>query len=135
MRYRAAVLQPATFWLCKVSREIPLDVENHYAFDSIFFYQAYQKYSWLELSKPVAGHRLHGDNKSLQISPDRINDLVKFEVIRFGTFSYRVIYLKTLSKLVELLRKIPFLGKVFCRMLYIIVNSLSFFSCYRLPGI
>lgn len=135
MQYRTAVLQPATFWLSKVTREIPLDTENHYAFDSIFFYQAYQKYSWLELSRPVAGHRLHGDNKSLQISSDRINDLVKFEEIRFGTFSYRVIYLKSIASLVGIFSKIPIFGKIFCRTLYIIVNSLSFISCYRLPGI
>ena len=135
MRYRVAVLQPSTFWLSKVTREIPFDAENHYAFDSIFFYHAYQKYSWLELSQPVAGHRLHGNNKSLQITSDRINDLVKLEVIRFGNFSYRVIYLRALSRIVGLFCKIPILGDIFCGTLYIIVNSLSFVFCYRLPSI
>ncbi|MEA9598546.1 glycosyltransferase [Polynucleobacter sp. AP-Sanab-80-C2] len=135
MRYRTAVLQPATFWLNKVSKSIPLDTESHYAFDSIFFYQAYLKYSWLELSEPVAGHRLHGGNKSLQISADRINDLVRFEVIKSGPFSYRVAYLKIISNTVWVLSKVPLLGNSLCKGIYLLVNSISFISVYRIPGI
>ena len=135
MKYRTAVLQPATFWKREVYLAIPLNTESHYVFDAIFFYQAYQQFSWLDLCKPVAGHRLHGLNKSLQICEERINELSEFERMKFGSLSPRVYYLKFLAILIRITNKIPFIGKRVCKLIYYFVNSLSFLSFYRFPSI
>jgi glycosyltransferase involved in cell wall biosynthesis len=135
MKYRAAVLQPATFWRRKVYEKIPLDQKSHYVFDTIFFYHAYLQFSWLECMKPVAGHRLHGKNKSLQINSARVKELVDYERMKFGVWAMRASYLRVIQLLVTLLGGIPFIGKTLNRCLYTLVNSLSFLTCYRLPGI
>ena len=136
IKYRSgAVLQPATFWRRIVSSTISLDIESHYVFDSKFFYQSYQTFSWLDLSKPVAGHRLHGLNKSLQIKPQRINELAEFEKFKFGKFSFRVYYLGSIAILIQFTDKIPILGKYLSKLTYYLVNSISFLSFYRIPSI
>jgi glycosyltransferase involved in cell wall biosynthesis len=136
IKYRSgAVLQPATFWRRIVSSTISLDTESHYVFDSKFFYQGYQIFSWLDLSKPVAGHRLHGLNKSLQIRPERIKELAEFEILKFGKFSFRVYYLESIAILIQFTDKIPVLGKYLSKLTYYLVNSISFLSFYRIPSI
>jgi len=59
MPCRTAVLQPATFWKKEVYDAIEWPREFNFVFDVVFFYAAYQKFSWLELTKPVTGYRLH----------------------------------------------------------------------------
>lgn len=135
MRYRTAVLQPATFWRKNVYDESEWPDRYHFIFDVVFFYTAYQKYSWLELNKPVAGYRLHGDNKSMSVKFARIKELADFEGIKFGADSWRVLYLKTISSLVRFFEKRGEVGRIASRMIYLLVNSLAFISCYRLPGI
>jgi glycosyltransferase involved in cell wall biosynthesis len=135
MKYRTAVLQPATFWRKKVYKNIPIDTDRHYVFDAVFFYQAYMNYSWLDLTKPVAGHRLHGLNKSLQISATRINEISDFERLKFGAFSYRVYFIKIVSWLIKIANKIPFVGKIISKLIYYLVNSLSFITFYKMPSI
>lgn len=135
MKYRTAVLQPATFWRRIVYNTIPMNADSHYVFDSLFFYQVYTKFSWLDLSKPVAGHRLHGDNKSLKIIPERIKEIAEFEAVKFGTRSFRALYLQFISMIVLVFIKIPIVGERLNKMVYIIVNSISFLSCYRIPSI
>ena len=135
MKYRSAVLQPATFWKRIVQQKIPMLANSHYVFDALFFYQAYCNFSWIELSKPIAGHRLHKKNKSLQINFDRINELAKFEAVKFGTNSFRSIYLHIVSYVVFVFGKIPALGWLLNRVVYIFINSISFLSYYRLPSI
>ena len=136
IKYRSGgVLQPATFWRRIVSSTIALDIESHYIFDSKFFYQGYQKFSWLDLPKPVAGHRLHGLNKSLQISSQRIKELAEFEKLKFGKFSSRVYYLQSIAMLIQFTNKIPVLGKYLSKLTYYLVNSISFLSFYRIPSI
>lgn len=135
MKYRAAVLQPATFWRRIVHDSVPMLADSHYAFDSIFFYQVYRRFSWLELPKPVAGHRLHGENKSLRINSARIMELARFEQIKFGPRSFRAMYLYLISWIVFVFDKIPLFGGVLKRVVYLCVNTLSFLACYRVPGI
>ena len=135
MKYRSAVLQPATFWKRIVQQKVPMLANSHYVFDAMFFYQAYCNFSWVELSKPLAGHRLHEENKSLQINFDRINELAKFEAVKFGTYSFRSIYLNIVSYVVFVFDKIPLVGWLLNRVVYVIINSISFLTYYRLPSI
>ena len=135
MKYRTAVLQPATFWKKEVYISIPLNVHSHYTFDAMFFYEAYSKFSWLDLPQSVAGHRLHGVNKSSQICPERINELAELERLKFSSLSYRVIYLRGISGLVAIFTKIPFIGKKINKTIYYLVNSISFITFYRIPSI
>ena len=135
MKYRTAVLQPATFWRRIVYETVPMLTDSHYVFDSVFFYQAYNKFSWLELSKPVAGHRLHGTNKSLRIIPERIKELAKFEEIKFGTWAFRAMYLHLICFIVFMFSKIPIVGGLLNRIVYLCVNTISFLTYYRVPSI
>ena len=135
MKYRTAVVQPATFWRRHVQEKIRIRTDFHYVFDAAFFYEAYCSFSWVELLKPIAGYRLHDDNKSLQIIPKRIDELARFEQLKFGTMSYRVLYLKFVRFLVGNIKDIPIVGIYLCRFVYKIVNSLAFITYYRLPSI
>lgn len=135
MRLRTAVLQPATFWRRKVWQSIPFQTNSHYVFDSVFFYKAHLNFSWLEFSKPIAGHRLHGRNKSLNICFDRVKELVEFERLKFGRSHPRVVYLCLISSVIFLLDRLPLVGPYFKRFIYLIVNSASFITAYRLPSI
>lgn len=135
MKYRTAVLQPATFWKSEVYELIEWPSNFHYVFDVVFFYAAYQKFSWLELAKPVAGYRLHGDNKSMTVRAGRIMELAMFEQIKFGQHSFRVYYLKLISVLIKGLEKTGYIGTKLSKIIYMIVNALAFISCYRLPSI
>lgn len=135
MKYRSAVLQPATFWKKIVYQRIPILPNSHYVFDALFFYQAYCNFSWIDLSKPLAGHRLHEKNKSLQINFDRIRELAKFEGVKFGTISFRSVYLHIVSYIVFVFEKIPVVGWLLNRMVYLIINSIAFITYYRLPSI
>ena len=135
MKYRSAVLQPATFWKRIVQQNIPMLANSHYVFDALFFYQAYCNFSWVEISKPLAGHRLHEKNKSLQINFERVNELAKFEAVKFGTISFRSLYLHIVSYIIFVFGKIPVVGSLLNRVVYIIINSIAFLTYYRLPSI
>lgn len=135
MKYRSAVLQPVTFWKRIVQQKNPMLFNSHYTFDALFFYQAYCNFSWIEISKPIGGHRLHDKNKSLQISFERINELAKFEGVKFGIYSFRPIYLHIVSYFVFIFNKIPIVGPFLNKFIYFIINSLSFLTFYRLPSI
>lgn len=135
MRYRTAILQPATFWTRAVHNTIKIRSDFHYSFDSVFFYEAYSSFTWLELVKPVAGYRLHGLNKSVQIIPERIFELARFEQFKFGSLSVRPNYLRLIGIIAVILNHLPIGGKFLCRLLYKTVNTISFLTVYRLPGI
>ncbi len=135
MKYRTAVLQPATFWRRIVQEKVPMITDSHYVFDSLFFYQVYTRFSWLELSKPIVGHRLHGANKSLEINYMRIRELAKFEEVKFGSYSSRAMYLHLISLVVKIFSKIPVIGVFLNKVVYMVVNSLSFLTFYRVPSI
>jgi glycosyltransferase involved in cell wall biosynthesis len=135
MKYRTAVLQPATFWRRQVQEVYHIRTDFHYSFDSVFFYEAYRSFVWLELSKPIAGYRLQSNNKSLRIIPERIYELARFEQLKFGSMSLRALYLYQVGFLVKMFGRIPVIGTSFCRCIRVIINSLSFITCYRLPGI
>src|SRR5258708_7141350 len=71
MKYRSGALQPATFWTKRVTDRYPLRRDFDYSFDTVFFYESFQEFSWIELPKPVAAYRWHGGNKSAVISAKR----------------------------------------------------------------
>ena len=135
MRYRTAVIQPATFWRRKVYDPDKWPSEFNYVFDVVFFYQAYQKYKWLELPKTIAGYRLHGKNKSIWVKSERVRELAAFEAIKFGDSSFRSTYLKGLAEFVKVFESWGKVGIYFSRVLYLIVNGLAFITIYRLPSI
>ena len=135
MKYRTAVLQPATFWKRTVQEALQIRRDFHYSFDSVFFYEAYGRFLWIELSKPIAGYRLHGINKSVQIIPARIFEIAKFEQLKFGALSLRPHYIRLIGSIVVILVKLPIVGKFLCRLIYKTVNAISFLTVYRLPGI
>jgi glycosyltransferase involved in cell wall biosynthesis len=129
MKWRTAVLQPATFWRASISREHPFCARFHFVFDVEFFWYAYQRYRWHEVSLTAAGYRLHGSNKSTSVREDRIRELVDMERIKFGERSLRARYLERVAGAVA------YTGQIGRRVIYNFVNSVSFLSCYRLPSI
>ncbi len=135
MKFRHQIVQPATFWSREVATTIPFHEKFHYVFDSVFFYQAYQKFSFLELSKPVAAYRLHGSNKSLTVRSARIFELAEFERLKFGRSSLRGVYLDIVGQIAAICERHPLVGRPLIRLVYVIVNSTSFLSFYRFPGI
>lgn len=135
IKYRPQIVQPATFWTSEVAKCTPFHDKFHYVFDTVFFYQAYQKFSFLELSKPVAAYRLHGSNKSVTVRSARIYELAEFERLKFGSASLRALYLNIIAWFAFLCERLPLLGRPFIKIVYVFVNSISFLSFYRLPGI
>ena len=135
MHYRTAVLQPATFWRARVYDPVNWPKHFNFVFDVVFFYSLYKKYSWLELHKPVAGYRLHGENKSMWVKSARIRELADFEVVKFGKNSLRAFYLRGIAWIVSLFERLGKLGLYCSKGLYLLVNGLAYITCYRLPSI
>lgn len=135
MKYRVACIQPSTFWKRNVSDSISFRTDFHFSFDSVFFYEAYTRFSWLEIPNITAGYRLHGENKSMSVKSKRIIELAAFEKIKFGQKSVRGLYLTFIGKLIGLFEKLGLIGTILSKIVYFVVNSLSFLTCYRLPGI
>jgi glycosyltransferase involved in cell wall biosynthesis len=135
MRYRTAIIQPATFWRTKVYDPDKWPSNFNFVFDVVFFYQVYLQYKWLELAKPVAGYRLHGKNKSMLVKSARIKELAAFEAVKFGSPSFRQNYLQGVAEIVKVFETWGKTGSYFSKALYIIVNGLAYLTIYRLPGI
>ena len=135
MHYRTAVLQPATFWRARVYDPVNWPKHFNFVFDVVFFYSVYKKYSWLELHKPVAGYRLHGENKSMWVKSARIRELADFEVVKFGKNSLRAFYLRGIAWIVSLFERLGKLGLYCSKVVYLLVNGLAYLTCYRLPSI
>lgn len=135
MKYRTAVIQPSTFWKRHVYISTPFRIGFEFSFDSVFFYECYKKYNWLELELPVAGYRWHSANKSGSITSKRVYELVNFEKIKFGDYSFRVFYLRFIGFLFFLIEKIIFIPNRLKNLIRIIVNGVSYLSFYRLPSI
>lgn len=135
MKYRSAELQPATFWRREVYQELPFRKEFHYIFDALFFYEGYQRFSWLSINEAVAGYRLHEENKSVTVRSARVLELAKFEQYKFGARSLRAGYLFVIYGLVSVGGRLPWVGRLVTRAIYLTVNTISFISAYRVPGI
>jgi glycosyltransferase involved in cell wall biosynthesis len=135
MKYRTAVLQPATFWKREVYNGTTWPAKFNFVFDVVFFYRAFQQYSWLEMTKPIAGYRLHGENKSMFVKSSRIIELAAFEELKFGQKSFRAKYLKGIAKLAAVFEGRGKIGQILNYWLYTVVNGVAFISCYRLPSI
>lgn len=133
--YRTAIIQPATFWRKRVYSEADWPSHYHFVFDVVFFYSAYLKYQWTESPVPVAGYRLHGDNKSMAVKSKRIKELSEFEKIKFGEKSFRALYLSYVAMLIAKLETMGDMGSKLSHCIYLINNSLAFLSFYRIPGI
>jgi len=135
IKYRGQIVQPSAFWRRRVYDTCPFHTKWHYCFDSAFFYEAYQSFDFLERPEIVAAYRLHGLNKSVGISPVRIYELAEFEQDKFGPTSIRAKYLRSIARLADRLTSNSCLSSVSKRMLYVMVNSMSFLSFHRLPNI
>lgn len=134
-KYRTAVLQPATFWKRNVFFKGVWRTDLQYTFDVVFFYFAFLKNNCMYIDIPVAGYRIHSDNKSVGLKPDRIIELAMFEGMKFGNSSFRKKYLLAIAKLVLHSDRLFFENKILRLLIYRVVNSISFISYYRLPGI
>ena len=135
MRYRTAVLQPATLWRASVTKRFPFDPALHFVFDGLFFYRVARECAWMELEKPIAGVRTHPDNKSTSVRAVRVREIAHMEAIKFGRGSFRSLYLSVLAGIIAVAERIPVIGKGLCRLVYLFTNSLAYLSFYRLPGI
>jgi len=136
MRWRTAVLQPATFWRRSVMQRVQWRTSSVYVFDAWFFYDAWRAgYPFKEIPAVLAAYRLHGRNKSLGISPDRIAELAKLEDHKFGTGSFRGRYLRAVHTVMTGIEKLPLGQRWLKRAVYVAINSASFASAYRLPSI
>ena len=100
-----------------------------------FFYECYLKYNWIELSTPVSGYRWHNANKSATISSKRVSELMNFEKLKFGTYSFRVLYLKLITILFYFIEKTFFIPNKFKNIIRLLVNGISYLTFYRLPSI
>jgi glycosyltransferase involved in cell wall biosynthesis len=135
MKNRTAVIQPATFWKKKVYEKIKFKEKFEYSFDSVFFYQAYSLFNWLEVNVSICGYRWHQLNKSGDISHKRVKELSDFEILKFGVDSYRVFYLKLISKILLKIEEKSYLPNYFKIIVKFFVNSFSFLTVYRFPNI
>ena len=135
MRRRTAVVQPATFWRSRVTRRFPFRGPMHYSFDSWFFYEAFNAFSWMEFEKPIAGMRAHPMNKSIKVIPERIREIAALEAFKYGEGAWRSRYISAVGVLVGLVGRVPVVGDRLRRLVYLVVNSLAYASFYRLPGI
>ncbi|WP_198003974.1 MULTISPECIES: glycosyltransferase [Cycloclasticus] len=135
MPYRTAVIQPATFWKRHVYDENVWPKEFNYVFDVVFFYNAFLKHSWLEVSNIVAGYRLHDNNKSLTVRSSRVFELAAFERIKFGEKSFRAQYLFKIARILQRHGKRKLGGLELSKAIYFIVNTVAYISVYRLPSI
>jgi glycosyltransferase involved in cell wall biosynthesis len=136
MKYRSGALQPATFWTRLVHESVALKPEYDYSFDTVFFYEAWTRFQWLERpEKIIAGYRIHGANKSVQIIPQRVEELARFEQMKFGAQSFRARYLMGVGQMLALAASIPLLGTHLRKLVRIGVNGLAFLTVYRLPSI
>ena len=131
------MLQPGTFWKSEISKKYSFNDSLVYVFDQDFFHRVYSEYSWLALSDPVAGYRLHGSNKSLGIKPKRVAELIHIER-KFNKRNYiRAPYLYLIYLILVAAQYVltPKLYKIFSLFVYYLVNSISFLFVYRLPSI
>jgi glycosyltransferase involved in cell wall biosynthesis len=135
MRYRTAILQPATFWRREVQENIPFCTDLQFAFDAWFFYQAYSSYPWLELTEEIAGYRIHDENKSVGVRADRVAELAMVERLKFGEGSRRARYLQKVAGFIRALDRLKVGRTAAKRALYLSVNAFSYASAYRVPGI
>jgi len=135
MKSRTAVIQPSTFWKKHVYIETPFRSNFEFSFDSVFFYECYLKYNWLELNTPLSGYRWHDSNKSGSITSKRVKELTNFEIFKFGKFSYRVFYLKLIALSFYLIENTFFLPNVLKKILRIFINSFSYLTVYKFPSI
>lgn len=135
MRRRTAVFQPGTFWRSRVTAEIPFRAQMHYTFDSWFFYEAFTKFAWMELDKPISGMRAHPLNKSGRVIQERINEIALLEGFKYGVGSWRSRYVRAVGAVVGLVGRVPIVGDRMRRFVYLVVNSTAYLSFYRLPGV
>ncbi len=130
------IVQPATFWKPDVFHKIGLDTNFRFVFDHHFIIKAAQQFNVLiDQDIYIAGYRLHGDNLSLGVRPERIRELALSNREFFG-FRFRYFYLTFIYYLVRIVYLLPTqIAYKITSLLYVIVNLLSYFSIYRIPSI
>lgn len=136
-KFRFASLQPSTFWRSSLTSQFPFDCTLNFVFDVDFFNRIIlAEFSWLSLDNPIAGYRLHGNNKSVGVNIDRVREIRLLQLRFFGVNSYRVYYLSAIINLIRFLLYLPsFVGVPILKLLYSIINTLSYLTLFRLPAI
>jgi glycosyltransferase involved in cell wall biosynthesis len=135
MRYRTAVLQPATFWRREVQEAVPLRNDLRFTFDAWFFYDVHERFKWWYGEEEIAGYRLHGSNKSVGVRSERIDELASLERHKFGVRTLRGSYLDAIARVARACERLPARGRVAKRGIHVVVNGLSYLTAYRMPGI
>jgi len=71
----------------------------------------------------------------MTVRAGRILELAIFEKIKFGKDSIRSYYLYLVGHTIKLLKRFGSTGSKLSKLIYLVVNSLAFITCYRLPSI
>ena len=133
---RGGFVQPATFWKPYVFEKIGLNHTFRFVFDQHFFIQAYKQFNMLiNQNVKLAGYRLHGQNLSIGVKPERIRELAVSNRHFFG-LGFRYLYLQMISFLATGINYFPkpLAGKL-NSIVRIINNLLSYLTLYRIPSI
>jgi len=135
--WRPAVVQPSSFWRRELTESYSFDESLHYAFDSDFYLKHYcdSSVKWIELPILVSGYRIHGGNKSCSVSPMRVREISVIKRRYHGAASLSYICSLFNYCLVQLLLLFPFVGAMLANAARLLVNSISFVTFYRIPGI
>jgi glycosyltransferase involved in cell wall biosynthesis len=136
-QHRGICLQPSTFWKKEVFEQVKFCTELKYTFDTYFFTIASQKFNLiLDQTIFISGYRWHGANLSSGVKSERVKDIAKLNLLLFGR-GFRYFYLCYLSSLIQGIEFLApkFLSSRINLIIYVMNNSLSFISFYRIPSI
>jgi glycosyltransferase involved in cell wall biosynthesis len=94
LRYRNAILQPATFFKRRILDSVKLDTSLHYAFDWDFFIRLSRDFNLLVVNNVWAGYRMWGQNKTASGAAERARE--QAEVVRryLGPLSWQYVLLR-----------------------------------------
>jgi len=136
LAYRCGLLQPATSWRKQVFDEVSINTSLRYTFDTDFFLRAFQKYNIVIAQDDyIAGYRLHGSNLSHGVKSERVEEIRLLNRKIFGK-GFRASYLSFVVFLITLADHFPlYMSKKMKRLIYLLVNSLSYITIYRWPSI
>lgn len=137
LAYRGGFLQPATFWRSHVFQNLGgLNSKYRYVFDQHFLIRAGREHNMLlDQEIKIAAYCLHGSNLSMGVKSERISEIADSNKCFFG-LGFRFSYLKLIGSITFLVNFLPsFLSRRITFGIYVLNNTLSFVSLYRIPSI
>ncbi|GAB4532319.1 MAG: hypothetical protein Fur0018_20880 [Anaerolineales bacterium] len=107
LRYRNAVLQPATFIRRGALEQVHLDTSLHYAFDWDLWIQLARQGAWLHVPEAWAGYRWWGENKTARGDSRRTRE--QAEVVRryLGARTWQYAALRLFAALYAAAERLP----------------------------